>query len=165
MIFSELMPPVKEYLKRCILKRSKIITTKSFLGGNHYIYSVCFSPDGSKIASGSFDHTIKIWDVQTNTLIHSIDVGGRSVVNSVCFSPDGLSLVSGVDSSIKIWDVNTGKEIKTLQGKRFRLVCFSPDGTQLASGGDRVLIWDIKTWTPITEVRHHAIPYALVLMD
>jgi WD40 repeat protein len=68
----------------------------------------------------------------------------------VVFSPDGTLLASAsADRTVKLWDVATGTERRTLQGHgdRVRSVAFSPDGRQLASGSDDkvVKLWDVAT--------------------
>ena len=71
------------------------------------VYSVVYSPDGSRLASGSLDNTIKIWDatVNANTSTPITTLSGHTDnVYSVTFSPDGLKLASGsTDETIKIW--------------------------------------------------------------
>jgi len=69
------------------------------------VLSVCFSPDGTKLASGSEDTTITIWDVATGTELTTL-WGHSKLVSSVSFSPDGTKLASGsLDRGIKICDV------------------------------------------------------------
>jgi WD40 repeat protein len=68
---------------------------------------VCYSPDGTKIASASNDKTIRIWDINTYTQEYCLR-GHTSEVRSVAFSPDGIKLVSGSkDTSVKLWDLST----------------------------------------------------------
>ena len=68
--------------------------------------SVSFSPDGTKIVSGSLDRSIRVWDATSGTQIHQLH--GHDSVYSVSFSPDGTKIVSGSgDKSIRVWDAVT----------------------------------------------------------
>jgi WD40 repeat protein len=68
---------------------------------------VCFSRDGGKLASGSNDKTIKIWDLKTHSVKSNLE-GHKHDINSVCFSPDGGKLASGSkDKTIIIWNLKT----------------------------------------------------------
>ncbi len=109
--------------------------------------SVAFAPDGKILASGSWDHTVKLWDMATGREIHTLS-GHTSWVNSVAFAPDGKTLASGsLDYTAKLWDVATGKEIGTLSGHTASVfsVAFAPDGKTLASGSwdHTVKLWDL----------------------
>ncbi len=67
------------------------------------VRSVCFSPDGKKLASGSADETVRLWDVETGACVRKLE-GHGDVVSSVCFSPDGRRLASGSDdSTVRLW--------------------------------------------------------------
>ena len=73
--------------------------------------------------------------------------GHKYAVVSVAYSPDGKTLASGsLDSSIRIWNLKTGKTLRTLEGHTDALyaVVYSPDGSQLVvcSGDDTIRIWD-----------------------
>ncbi|MEH2104168.1 MAG: ribosome assembly protein 4, partial [Nostoc sp.] len=118
------------YLQPNEKKENRAIEINTLEGHSNGVSSVGFSPDGKTLASGSYDNTIKLWDVSTGKAIKTLN-GHSSGVSSVGFSPDGKTLASGSgDKTIKLWDVSTGKAIKTLTGHSSWVISvgFSPDG-------------------------------------
>ncbi|KZP24326.1 hypothetical protein FIBSPDRAFT_1012222, partial [Athelia psychrophila] len=119
-----------------------------FNGHTDWVKSVVFSPDGQRIASGSDDQTIRIWDVTMGALIAGPFEGHTGWVNSVAFSPDGQRIASGSrDNTIRIWDATTGTLIAgPFEGHAdwVKSVAFSPDGQRVASSSDdkTIRIWD-----------------------
>ncbi|MDP8238596.1 MAG: WD40 repeat domain-containing protein [Candidatus Hatepunaea meridiana] len=116
-------------------------------GHSYWVFSVCFSPDGSTLASGSWKE-IKLWRVSDGSEIRKIK-GHSSHVFSVCFSPDGSMLASGSqDKSIKLWRVSDWSKIRIIKGHLsfINSVCFSPDGSTLASGNtdNSVKLWRVS---------------------
>ena len=102
------------------------------------VTSVAFSPDGKTLASGSWDKTVRLWDVDTRTLKATLE-GHTDYVYCVAFSPNGKTLASGSeDYSIRLWDAHTGKDLNTLWRHTGGVysIAFSPDGKLLASGGE-----------------------------
>ncbi|KAI0044809.1 WD40 repeat-like protein, partial [Auriscalpium vulgare] len=115
------------------------------------VNSVAFSPDSKRIASGSKDSTIRIWDVKTGETVGVPFTGHKSWVRSVAFSPNGAHIVSGSDDdTIRIWDSLTGETVAgpfTGHKSSVLSVAFSPDGTHVVSGSldETIRIWDAQT--------------------
>jgi WD40 repeat protein len=77
------------------------------------VFSVVYSPDGTKIASGSGDNTVKIWNAQTGQCVSTLS-GHTGSVLSVCFDHTGKKLASGGgygDNSVRLWSTESGTPI------------------------------------------------------
>ncbi|KKF96201.1 Vegetative incompatibility protein HET-E-1 [Ceratocystis platani] len=122
-------------------------------GHHNEVTSVVFSNDGQRLASGSSDKTVKIWDATSGACLRTLE-GHQQYVSSVVFSKDGQRLASGSgDKTVKIWDATSGACLRTLEGHQQYVssVVFSNDGQRLTSGswGNTVKIWDatsVKIW-------------------
>jgi WD40 repeat protein len=139
--------------------RPMIRLVKEFAGHTYYVSTVCFSPDGKNILSGSNDMTIRLWDASTGKEIRRFE-GHNKSINSVCFSPDGKFVLSGsYDSTIRLWEVGTGKETRKFKGHTSNVssVCFSPDGKNILSGsGDNTIrLWEAATGKEIRRFEGH----------
>ena len=108
--------------------------------------TVAFSNDGRSVISGSWDKTVRIWEVQSGRE-RVVLRGHEDAVYSVALSPDGTRALSGSgDKTVRLWDAQSGVELATLRGHegKIRCVTFSPDGRNVISGSSdkTVRLWD-----------------------
>ena len=118
------------------------------------VNGLAFSPDGSKLISGSADHTAILWDTVHDDagargtepkLLHRLE-GHKAEIYAVGFSPDGSRAVTGsFDNDLRLWRVADGMEIAhmTGHGDKVQSLAVAPDGT--IASGDRsgeIRLWD-----------------------
>ena len=135
------------------------------------VLSVAYSPDGTRIFTGSDDTTAKVWDARTGKFLLDLKGPRRHEVNSVAFSPDGTRIATGgSDKTAKVWDARTGKSVLELKGLTGQVssVAFSPDGTRIITGsGDfgkpgEAKVWDARTGNLLIELKGHTRPVLCV---
>ncbi|MGI2905082.1 protein kinase domain-containing protein [Tolypothrix sp. VBCCA 56010] len=140
---------------------SDVFLERTLTGHSNSVNSVAISPDGNTLASGSYDKTIKLWNLATGEQIRTLS-GHSNVLISVAFSPDGKTLASGSipDDTIKLWNLATKEQIRTLSGHSDVLisVAISPDGNTLASGSyDKTIkLWNLATGEQIRTLSGHS---------
>jgi WD40 repeat protein len=128
----------------------------SFEAHSKDIRSLSWDSVGNKIASGSVDGPIKIWDGNSLELLRTLE-GHSGIVRSLAWNHDGKKLASGShDKTIKLWDELSGQLLKTLIGFSFGVysVAWNHDDSRIVSGSldNTIKIWDviseamIKTW-------------------
>jgi WD40 repeat protein len=90
-----------------------------------------FSPDGSRVASGPDDRTVRVWDVQTGQCEHTLE-GHSPSVTSVVFSPDGSRVASGSsDRTVRVWDVASTTELFCYgSGTYHQTILFGSNGSR-----------------------------------
>ena len=109
------------------------------------IFSLAFSPDGSKLACCGGENSIEIRETATGRLLHMLE-GHSALVYTGAFSPDGATLATGsMDQTVRLWDVDNGRALDTLHGHKHtvRSVAFNSAGNILISGAldDTIRLW------------------------
>jgi WD40 repeat protein len=139
---------------------------RRFEGHKGLVEAISFSRDGRRLLSGGHDQTVRLWDVASGKELRRLE-GHKDRVNSVAFSSDGRRGVSGggnynspravADSSVRVWDLESGKELRRFyEGEDAAVmhVAISPDGRRAISIGSfsidspsdpTIRVWDVET--------------------
>lgn len=160
---------------------------RTMKGHTEKVNCVAFSPDGKTAASASgyyesSDATIVIWNLIDGSEL-AVLRGHNASVNSIAFSPDGKYLISGggmypgmygaghdenwsYDNALRLWDVSTGKLLRTYQGHKYSVTCvtFTPDGNSILSGGAGgplatdypIKMWDTHSGALLRQFKGHS---------
>ncbi|KAG0702644.1 WD40-repeat-containing domain protein [Suillus ampliporus] len=138
-----------------------VTPTRTMREHTESVSAVAFFKDGRRAVTGSWDCTLRIWDVQKGVLIGGPFEGPRHKVWSVAVSPDDKRIASGgEDDTIIIWDVKSKRVVLKPLVKHTGTVysvCFSPDGKRLASGSSnfKVIVWNAETGAVLATFKGH----------
>jgi WD40 repeat protein len=133
--------------------------TRTYAGHPNTVWDVAFSPDGKRALSGCSDGNARLWDLQSGEILRTLETAPKGRAWTVAFTPDGKQAVTGGGntfeksdgpaSSLRLWDLATGKQIRQFEGhfKDVRRVAISPNGKQLlsASFDGSMRLWDLQT--------------------
>jgi WD40 repeat protein len=122
------------------------------------VTSIAYSPDGTWLASGSADRTVKLWDPGAGSLRQTLRHSHQ--VLAIAFSPDSTKFASGgYNYQATLWDTATWEQQRTLRerGHTVLALAFSPDSQTLASAGrdNRVKLWNVDTGESLRDMLGH----------
>jgi WD40 repeat protein len=139
-------------------------------GHNRAVMASAYSRDGSLLATGGYDQTIRLWNVGTGAMLRSL-AGHKAGVTGLIFSPDGGTLISvarttystHADNRICLWDVKTGELKKAFEGAvtgSANAIALSADGKLLAGGGGsydkKIRIWNLQSGELVATLQGHS---------
>jgi WD40 repeat protein len=131
------------------------------------LYSLAYSPDGTRLLTGGGDSTARIWDTATGRELLTLR-GHNPPIYAVAFSPNGtLAATASGDGTAKVWEAATGKEVLTLTGHDESVlgVAFHPAGNWIATASTdgTARVWNLTDGREVMslgqEVRAYAVAY------
>ncbi len=125
------------------------VLERKLTGQTGWVISVAVSPDGTWAASGSWDNTIKIWDLETGQCRATLE-GHSDGISSVAITPDGKRILSGsFDKSVRVWDAGSGREVAKLEDHTngvWSVVALLDNARALSGGFDKTLrLWELAS--------------------
>ena len=138
-----------EALEQAISKPAQGAALCTYRGHSDVIWSVAWSPDGTRIASAGTDRTAQVWEVQTGSPILTYSRHAHHIL-SVAWSPDSSRIVSAdAEHIVRVWHTQTGQHALTYLGHTDQVwaAAWSPDGSLIASvGTDKTAqVWEAAT--------------------
>src|SRR5437667_50763 len=110
-----LIVPQGSEMRPALTGRDAVIETiasriaRVFGGHTDRVTAVAYRADGSELASGSWDHTVRIWDARSGQVLLMLE-GHAGYVTSVAYRGDEAELATGSwDETVRIWDARTGQ--------------------------------------------------------
>jgi len=131
-------------------------TLEGHTGG---VSAVAVLADGRRALSGSYDNTLRLWDLETGESVRTLE-GHTDLVRAVAVLADGRRAVSGSrDKTLRLWDLETGERLRTLEGHTdsVNAVAVVADGRRALSGSDdkTLRLWDLETGESLRTMRGH----------
>jgi WD40 repeat protein len=147
---------LEQFLHDAVLQSASRFTLRGHQGG---VNCIAWSPDGSRLATASDDHTAKVWEVTSGREFLTLR-GHRGIVWSIAWSPHGGRLATASDDhTARVWEAVSGRELMTLRGHQFYVwsIAWSPDGSMVATASlDRTAkVWEVASGRELQTLRGH----------
>jgi WD40 repeat protein len=157
------VPPEAAFLRvRHATSRESSALVRDLVDHAGSVNACAVTPDGRLLVSGSWDRTIKLWDLNSGRVL--LTLGGHpQAVNACAVTSDGRRLVSASDdATLKLWDLVDGSILATLEGHAgaVRACAMTPDGRRVVSASDdrTVKLWDLETGRVVATLESHTGP-------
>ena len=154
-------PPVHPTAK--VVGPPDFVPERTVNGHSSWVTSIAFSEDGQQLVSGSWDSTVKFWDVSSGHELSAIACGKKRI-QALALSRDGRWVAGeNADNDVTLWNATTGQRVRTLAGSHgagalsnawVYTIAFSPNGRWLASGVDNrtVRLWEVETGNRVRDL-------------
>jgi WD40 repeat protein/tetratricopeptide (TPR) repeat protein len=148
-------PAARASLDAAVRANREILVLRGHEG---VVTSVAVTPDASRIVSGSWDDTARIWDGITGKQL-AVLTGHSGSILCVAISNDGTQIITGADdNTVRLWDGRTGKQLlgfHNINGSVLS-VAISPDGTRIVAGSEDKIarVWDAETGNQLATLSH-----------
>jgi WD40 repeat protein len=127
-------------------------------GSKRHLTRLAWLPDGTAVATASYDQTVRLWDVATGKERQKF-IGHSGTVFALAASPDGRFLLSSSKNALKFWPLTAEDKPRTLRGHEDYIysVAITPDSqTAVSAAFDQtILVWDLATDTPRHKLTGH----------
>lgn len=155
----------REITPPSIVKNSLLhdLLLQTLTDGRMPVLSVAWSPDGTKLAAGLYNGTIKIWDSTSWSVLYTMgrqDSSANYQVLGIEWLADNKKIATIQNNEIKIWDIATSTA-RTIQARdAIFAISLSPDNTKIASVSidGAVTIWDMATLRALQNLEGHTLP-------
>jgi WD40 repeat protein len=152
----QLWSPVEKALRAA---RGSMRESVLLKGHERGLWAVAVTRDGSRIVTGSDDHTARVWDARTGTELLRL-VGHTDSVRAIALTPDDTRIVTGSrDGTARVWDARTGAELQVFNGHRDSVlaVAVTPSADRIVTGSkdNTARIWDASTGAELLVLKGH----------